>query len=120
MKPKPLDNQKGNSRITRILYVLSGVLFVSQILFLGLIVLRGIGTLWTGRGNHWGYDIRQLYGLALGSVLVAVLWLWRERRVAFVWIGTVAAAILLATTIFCFDHFNVLVEYNLWLGRGMP
>jgi hypothetical protein len=40
--------------------------------------------------------------------------------VAFVWIGTVAAAILLATTIFCFDHFNVLVEYNLWLGRGMP
>ncbi len=70
--------------------------------------------------NHVGYDIRDLYlpCIMLGLWGVAglvLLKLWKASSIA-----AISAACILAAQVFIFDRFNLLVEYEEWLSRGMP
>jgi len=68
--------------------------------------------------NHWGFDTRWLWLGCLPSLLVVALLLRSQyrRRVLI----PLCAALLLAIVVAVFDHFNILVEYESWLARGMP
>ncbi|MGD8453975.1 MAG: hypothetical protein PVJ57_19340 [Phycisphaerae bacterium] len=68
--------------------------------------------------NHWGFDIRLLWLVCLAAGALAVPILRSAKPWRACWPLTSAA--VLAVVVAVFDHFNVLVEYGLWLARGMP
>ena len=69
-------------------------------------------------GNHISGDPRWLYvvpllGLA-ASVCMATFAPWRSLAI----VGS--AICLLAATVFVVDSFNLLLDYDVWIQRGMP
>ena len=69
--------------------------------------------------NHWGGDVRWCYVLAISQMFWAVLFLMTKRKVVLLWTGAIFT-IVFCVLIFFFDQFNVLVEYENWIRRGMP
>lgn len=69
--------------------------------------------------NHWGVDVRWAYLIGgIGVALSAFLLSRRECRM----IGIVGMLISLVfcMLIFSTDRFNILVQYERWIARGMP
>ena len=71
--------------------------------------------------NHWGVQMSNIVTLALVAMSTAIVGLKygsaSSRRLAGVLL--VLGAGLLVTILAC-DRFNLLVEYGVWLDRGMP
>ena len=70
--------------------------------------------------NHWSYDIRHLWPLPLASLLwagLARLFGTVPRRLMFL-VGV--CSIVFGICLFVLDCFNVLIEYEEWMQRGMP
>jgi hypothetical protein len=71
------------------------------------------------RTNHVGYEIRWLFIMAIciGLYGVSGLLSASNRR----WgCALCIAAFMLVALLFCLDHYNLLVEYEVWVQRGMP
>jgi hypothetical protein len=70
--------------------------------------------------NHWGYDIRWLSRWCITVVLLCAC-LWLGCRASRRWLlGAMAATALLGGLVVALDRYNLLLEYELWIGRGMP
>lgn len=72
------------------------------------------------QANHWGMEIRYLWGLSALLALSAVvtrLAAGTSRKVTGFALST---ALLLAVVVFVVDRQNLLVHYETWLHRGMP
>lgn len=73
----------------------------------------------TGEG-HVAFDVREAWLPCGLACLWGVLGLVRpggNRRIA---VCLIAASVLLAVTALVMDQFNLLVEYDRWIERGMP
>ena len=89
-----------------------------------LLLLAAAWLLWEWRRrhpcNHWGFDARWLWAaccLAAGWAAVRL----RRRRIRPWMAATVLlAAGICAGTVCLLDHFNLLIPYEQWIGRGMP
>ena len=90
---------------------------------LGLLVIAGAGLyhrIVTGNSNHVGVDIRWAWGLS------AMALVWCAAGLAFRpvprWTITVVliTAAAFAAGLFIIDRYNVMVEYTVWIRRGMP
>lgn len=69
--------------------------------------------------NHWLLDIRWLYLVCLfGYFIVSVSW-FHSGASKMVVLNLIVCTLLFAL-ILSLDHFNLLVEYDVWLKRGMP
>jgi hypothetical protein len=70
--------------------------------------------------NHVSLDIRwSLVLVVIATGWTAFMWLL-ERRLSRTVMALVVSAVLLAGIVLVFDRFNVLVEYDTWVQRGMP
>ena len=72
-------------------------------------------------GNHWGLDTRKFWVPAAVTAawgLMELLW-WR-RRGRWLPVLVLVSAAALAVLVFVMDYYNLLVEYEVWLKRGMP
>src|SRR5690349_15575027 len=87
---------------------------LSLILFWSLVAVRLV----MYPENHTGVSVLWAIPLALVAMLAGGLWLAAHRRRA----GTVLLALGLLTTVgaVLLDRFDILVEYEEWLERGMP
>jgi hypothetical protein len=70
-------------------------------------------------GNHVSYDIRWGYLFALAGVVFAIIGICRRKKL-FVPVMLIITSIALAALIFMLDYFNILLEYEIWIHRGMP
>lgn len=70
--------------------------------------------------NHWGSDIRFLWGWC-AAVILACGGLWFPCRNSRWWLlGAIVSAGALAALVVFLDTHNLLVEYEVWLRRDMP
>ena len=70
--------------------------------------------------NHWAIDCRWLWvlsGAAIGWCGIGVM---SRRAPKSLPVCMLVGAVLLAGLVFLADHYNLLVEYERWVGRGMP
>lgn len=70
--------------------------------------------------NHVGYDIRWVWGLCALAVAWAAWGARRRPRMTRAVVCLTLLALVLAGVVFVFDRYNVLVEYETWVARGMP
>lgn len=72
-------------------------------------------------GNHWAFETRLFYLPAIPAALWGVmeLLLWR-RRGWWLPVLVILSAAALAGLVFVLDYYNVLVQYERWIGRGFP
>ena len=68
--------------------------------------------------NHIGGDIRILW-VAVILFLTLAIKSSLNRKLGHAAARGLSAATL-ATCLWLLDHYNLLVEYEVWLGRGMP
>lgn len=69
--------------------------------------------------NHWGFDIRFLYivpALSLCYIFYLIIFGIFDKK----YIITLFASLVFMLTIYIFDNWNLLVEYEVWIKRGMP
>lgn len=90
---------------------------------LGLLVIAEVGLhhrIVTSDSNHVGVDIRWGWGLSA----LALVWSAAGLRFRPVprWTITVVliTAVVFATGLLIIDRYNVMVEYTVWIRRGMP
>jgi hypothetical protein len=69
--------------------------------------------------NHWGANVRWGYIPAAVGAAVAIFGILLTRKRASAWVCG-GAAVLLGVGVFLIDALNLLVEYELWIERGMP
>lgn len=69
--------------------------------------------------NHWGLDIRWGYLFALAGVVLSIIGICRRKKFFHPIMLIITSFILFALILF-FDYFNILLEYEVWLHRGMP
>ena len=96
-------------------------------ILLSAVLLISIGGLWWGafmrdpHHNHIGCDLRlggwALVGIAGGYCACGLRQM--PRRVGWSLV-LLLLAFVLAVMLFLCDHFNLLVEYEVWIRRGMP
>ena len=82
----------------------------------GLLVWRAA----VADSNHVGFDVRQAWlpsGLAFLWGLMGLLRPGGNRRASVALIGV---SVLLAALVLVLDQFNLLVQYDRWIERGMP
>jgi hypothetical protein len=70
-------------------------------------------------GNHVSYDIRWGYLFAFAGVVFAIIGICRRKKL-FVPVMLIITSIALVALIFILDYFNILLEYEVWIHRGMP
>lgn len=71
--------------------------------------------------NHWGVDTRKFWACAAVTAVWGVMELfWWRRRGRWLPILVLVSAVALAGLVFVMDYYNLLVEYELWIDRGMP
>ena len=66
--------------------------------------------------NHWGFDARRGIIFCLINLAACVGILKRNRLT----IALALCSLVLLVGLLLVDHFNILVEYNRWITRGMP
>ena len=73
-----------------------------------------------GYSNHWGFDTLLLACLCIVPILWALVGLVLHPRPwrAVIILGVIACVTMIC--LFLFQHYNVLVNYDTWLERGMP
>ncbi len=67
--------------------------------------------------NHTGWEPRWLnlvWIVGLGYVLT------RKQWGAFAWLWAFASCLAVAVVLIATDQFNVLIQYDRWVRRGMP
>ena len=70
--------------------------------------------------NHIGFDIRWLYCVAvLGTIWCGLLWRsgWAPGWLV---LATLMLSVGLAAAVMAADGLNLLVQYEVWIKRGMP
>ncbi len=69
--------------------------------------------------NHVGYPPRTLCAVGIVGMMAAfvALYLRAQRCLALV---CIAVSLILVVAVLAVDHWNVLVQYDEWLKRGMP
>ena len=90
---------------------------------LGLLVIAEVGLydrIVTSNSNHVGVDIR--WGWGLSAMALAWCAAGLRFRPAPRWTITVVviAAMVFAAGLFIIDRYNVMMDYNVWIRRGMP
>jgi len=71
--------------------------------------------------NHWNYEIRWLYAIVLCDIpAVVVVGLSAGGRPARAWVLLVLSSVMLFAVIAVVDRCNLLVNYEVWVSRGMP
>ena len=71
--------------------------------------------------NHWAVDTRKFWACAAVTAAWGVMELfWWRRRGRWLGVLVLVSAVALAGLVFVMDYYNLLVEYELWLQRGMP
>lgn len=110
---RPCERERGRRRL--VVAAAAGMAIVNMLIVWGLVArVREYYP-----ENHWGIDIRLLWGWcgAVAGVCGVLWWFGRECRW---WIaGALLSAALLAGVVWFLDHYNLLVEYELWLRRGL-
>lgn len=95
-----------------LMYTNSGLLFC----LIGIIVWK----LWTDYPcNHWGGDIRYGFILCGLNVIIGMIGLYYYGKTSG-FIIAIGVGMVCGVFLFIVDYFNLLVEYNLWIQRGMP
>jgi len=67
--------------------------------------------------NHTGWEVRWLnlvWIIGLGYLLT------RKRWGAITWRWALASCLAVAVVLIATDQFNVLIQYDRWVRRGMP
>jgi len=70
--------------------------------------------------NHIGLDVRWLYLLGIPLAIFGIilfLWSLTSRIIASI---AAATGLSLCCVLVILDHYNILVQYEEWLHRGMP
>jgi len=70
--------------------------------------------------NHWGLEIRWLWPACAAAAGWSAIVMALRRRPGGPTLALLAVAAACAATVFVLDYFNVLVEYEAWIARGMP
>ena len=71
--------------------------------------------------NHWGLETRKFWICAAVTAAWGGMELfWWRRRGRWLPILVLISAIALAGVVFVMDYYNLLVEYHVWIERGMP
>jgi phosphatidylserine synthase len=102
--------------LAKLWHVLSTPL-AAVLVLAGYVILRRV---LTDERNHWAADIRVLVvpSIMLLSMSVFGFVSRKTLRIPAVLFGVLA--ILITALVFVLDHWNVLVQYEAWLDRGMP
>ncbi|SRR5258708_39799943 len=69
--------------------------------------------------NHWGADIRWAHPLGVVGVGYGLFLLVKAEHKTQALVAT-AALVVFVGLIYSADKFNVLVQYERWVQRGMP
>ena len=69
--------------------------------------------------NHWGADVRWAYLLGVIGVAYGLFLLVKAQQTTHA-IVAIAASLVFVGLIYSADKFNVLVQYERWVQRGMP
>jgi hypothetical protein len=84
------------------------------VLFWGLVAFRVA----TDSGNHIGVSVLWAIPLALVAMLAGVL--LRAARLRHAGMALLVLGLLTVVGVVLLDQLDVLVEYEVWLERGMP
>lgn len=70
--------------------------------------------------NHTSIELRRLATLSLVSALLSglVALLYKRRRRVLIILAALTAT--LSASIYVFESQNILMEYDVWLEKGMP
>ena len=98
------------------LRVLGIVAVVTECIVVSAVVFRIL----TDPCNHIGLDPRWLWGLYALPILFGLCLCLRERRISSLAAALIAAGALGLIFGIAVDQFNILVEYETWIDRGMP
>lgn len=99
--------------------IIFGVIHSHNIMLLTLIGISMLKMWRSYPDNHWGVDIRYGFILCVIDLILCVIGLYVYGTNKWMVIG-ISIGILAGIFLFITDYFNVLVEYELWLKRGMP
>jgi uncharacterized membrane protein len=69
--------------------------------------------------NHWGADVRWTYILGVVGVAYGFFLLVKAEHKTHS-VVAIAASLVFVGLIYSADKFNVLVQYERWVQRGMP
>lgn len=70
--------------------------------------------------NHWGYEVRWLYLPCAALLAFSMIVMLRERSPHLLSVTGTCLALVSSVGVFFVDHLNMLVQYEVWLRRGMP
>lgn len=96
-------------------FLLAGVL-LAEVACVGLAALLAYTR---HPSNHWGADIRWAYILGVVGLIYGIFLLAKAERKGSA-ILAIAASLVFSGVIYSTDKFNVLVQYERWVQRGMP
>ena len=94
-------------------------------LILSLLSLSALVTIVASRirqyypDNHWSLDIRWLCCVSVFGFVVSMISIYKASMVKTA-VTTIVTCGLLRLLILVLDQFNLLVEYSVWIRRGMP
>lgn len=69
--------------------------------------------------NHWGADVRWAYLMGVIGVAYGLFHLVKVEQKTHAAVA-IAASLVFVGLIYSADKFNVLVQYERWVQRGMP
>ena len=72
------------------------------------------------KSNNIGFDIQIFWMISLIGLVISIAAYYSTRTLTLCITVLFMSALVLAITLFVLDYWNVLVEYDTWLQRGMP
>ena len=70
--------------------------------------------------NHWSVDHRWCLVVPVLTGAWVVVNLWLGRTAGWLFVVLIVSAFVCAGTILVLDHWNMLVQHDVWCHRGMP